>query len=187
MIASLTGIVAEKTDDALIVSIGGVGYEVFATVEDWGAAKTGKEQSFYIYEQIREDAHNLYGFSTLEAKQLFVQLLSVSGVGPKMAMTILSAATLNRLKQAIVSGDPDLLKGIAGVGKKTAERVIVELRGKVKDGGMIGPMTSADPTYQALVGLGYSAAQAAEAVSSVPDSVKGDQARIKAALKVVSK
>jgi holliday junction DNA helicase RuvA len=187
MIASLTGIVAEKTDDALIVSIGGVGYEVFVTVEDWGGAKVGKEARYYIYEQIREDAHNLYGFSMLEAKQLFTQLLSVSGVGPKMAMTILSAATLTRLKQAIVSGDPDLLKGIAGVGKKTAERVIVELRGKVKDGGSLNPMTSSDPTYQALVGLGYTAAQAAEAVAAIPDSIKDDQARIKAALKAVAK
>ncbi len=187
MIARLTGSVAEKTSDALILDIGGVGYEVFVTVEDWGGAKTGAQGQYFIYEQIREDIHNLYGFSTLEAKELFVQLLGVSGVGPKMAMTILSAATLKRLKQAIVSGDPDLLKGIAGVGKKTAERVIVELRGKVKDAGEFAPVSSGDSVYQALVGLGYSAAQAAEAAANVPAEIKDDQARIKEALKAVSK
>lgn len=187
MIASLRGLVAEKTDDALIVEIAGVGYELFVTVEDWGGAKVGKELHYYIYEQIREDAHNLYGFSTLEAKQMFTQLLSVSGVGPKVAMAVLSATSIDRLKQAIVSGDPDLLKGVAGVGKKTAERVIVELRGKFKDNGSLTPMTSSDPTYQALIGLGYTAAQAAEAISTIPADVSGDQARIKAALKVISK
>src|SRR3954471_22806813 len=119
MIATLRGHLAEKLSDSLVLDVGGVGYELFTTVDDWGAAAAGQEVQFYIYEQIREDAHNLYGFRELSSKQLFVQLVGVNGVGPKLAMQILSAAGETRLRQAIASGDPALLKGISGVGPKT--------------------------------------------------------------------
>ncbi len=182
MIGRITGTVTEKLPDSLLVGTEPVEYELFVTTEDWGAAKVGGEGRYYIYEQIREDVHNLFGFSELAAKQLFVQLLSVSGVGPKVALAVLSAASLGRLKQAIASGDSDLLKGTAGIGKKTAERIIVELRGKLEDGDG-GVASSGDAAYQALVSLGYSSIQAAEAVAKVPGEIVGDQERIKAALK----
>lgn len=184
MIATLRGILTEKLDSSLILEVGGVGYELAVTVDEWGSAKLGAETRYYVYEQIREDAHNLYGFSTLASKQLFAQLLTVSGVGPKMAMQILSAAGESRLRQAITSGDPALLKGITGVGPKTAQRVIVDLRGKVEEGA-VGLAPVADPTYQALIALGYTPAQATRAANSVPDSIVGEQERIKAALKGV--
>lgn len=182
MIALLRGTLIEKQDASLILEAGGVGYELTVTVEEWGSAKLGEELRFYIYEQIREDTHNLYGFAELGSKQLFAQLLGISGVGPKMAMQILSAAGESRLRQAIASGDPDLLKGITGVGPKTASRVIVELRGKV-EAGASGLVPVADPTYQALVALGYTPPQATTAVAAIPESITGDQARLKAALK----
>jgi Holliday junction DNA helicase RuvA len=185
MIATISGEIAEKLGDSLIVEAAGVGYEVLVTVEEWGGARVGTGVRLYIHEQIREDTHNLYGFRERSTKQLFTELLTVNGVGPKVALSILSAAGENRLRQAITSGDAALLKGITGVGPKTAQRVIVELKGKVDEGSGLAPV--ADSTYQALVALGYTPGQATEAVGRIPDSVTGDQERIKAALKVVGK
>lgn len=184
MIVTLRGMLTEKLDTSLILEIGGLGYELFVTVDEWGSAQLGNQASYYIYEQIREDAHNLYAFRELGSKQLFGQLLGISGVGPKLAMQILSSAGETRLRQAIASGDPALLKGVTGVGPKTAQRVIVELRGKVEEG-TAGLVPVADPTYQALVSLGYTPAQATAAVAAIPADIAGDQERLKAALRHV--
>jgi Holliday junction DNA helicase RuvA len=186
MIATLHGEITEKFTDSIVVEINGLGYELTVTVDDWGLVKVGSRQRFYIYEQIREDTHNLYGFSEVTAKQLFGQLLGVNGVGPKVAMGILSAAGESRLRQAIASGDPDLLKGVSGVGPKTAQRVIMDLRGKVEEGA-IGLAPVSDSTYQALVALGYTSSQATNAVAQIPEDITDEQARIKAALKGVTK
>jgi len=181
MIATLHGTVTEKLSDSLVIELGGLGYEVLATVEDWSTVRIGATERFYIYEQIREDTHNLYGFRTLSAKQLFVELLGVKGVGPKGALAALSAAGEGRLRQAISMGDPDLLRGISGVGPKTAQRIVVDLRGKVEAGVGLAPVS--DSTYQALVALGYSPGQATQAVAKLSDELTDEQARIKAALK----
>jgi Holliday junction DNA helicase RuvA len=182
MIATLRGTITEKLPDSLILEVGGVGYELTVTVDDWGAARTGAEAKYYVYEQVREDAFNLFGFSELAGRQLFTQLIGVNGVGPKLAMQILSAAGESRLRQAIASGDPALLKGITGVGPKTAQRVILDLRGKVEEGA-VGLAPVGDSTYQALVSLGYTPAQATQAVANLPDDVTDEQERIKLALK----
>lgn len=184
MIATLHGQISEKYPDSLVLETGGVGYELTVTVDDWGSISVGKEAKFYVYEQVREDAYNLFGFSSLSARQLFAQLIGVNGVGPKLAMQILSSAGESRLRQAIASGDPALLKGVSGVGPKTASRVILDLRGKVEEGA-IGLAPVADSTYQALVALGYTPAQATQAVASLPADVTDEQARIKLALKQV--
>jgi holliday junction DNA helicase RuvA len=186
MIATLTGTITEKLPDSLVLEVGGVGYELVVTVDEWGNATTGAQTRYYIYEQIREDAHQLYGFSELSSKHLFTQLIGVSGVGPKMAMQLLSAAGESRLRQAIAAGDPALLKGITGVGPKTAQRVIVDLRGKVEEG-IAGLAPVADPAYQALVSLGYTPGQATTAVANIPTDITDDQARVKAALKGAGK
>jgi Holliday junction DNA helicase RuvA len=187
MIATIEGVVAEKIGDTAIIELGGIGYEVMLPVEDWGNATIGKPAKFYVYEHIREDAHTLFGFSSVGAKQLFMQLLSVNGVGPKVAIQVMSAATLDRLQQALAAGDADLFKGVSGVGKKTAERIMLDLRGKVEATGAAGgSVAHGDAAYQALVGLGYSAQQAASAVAAVPADVIGEQERVKAALKQLS-
>ncbi len=186
MIATLLGEITEKLPDSLVLEAAGVGYELFVAVDTWGGAKVGEEARFYIYEQIREDAHNLYGFRELTSRQLFVQLLGVNGVGPKLAMQILSSAGETRLRQAIASGDPALLKGVSGVGTKTAQRVILDLRGKVEEGAA-GLAPVADSTYQALVALGYTPAQATAAVNALPDDVTDEQERVKLALKGAGK
>ncbi|HVQ44030.1 MAG TPA: Holliday junction branch migration protein RuvA [Candidatus Saccharimonadia bacterium] len=184
MIATLRGVVTEKLETSLVLEAGGVGYELFVTVDEWGSAELGAVATYYISEQIREDAHNLYAFSARASKQLFAQLIAVNGVGPKVALQILSAAGESRLRQAINSNDPALLKGITGVGPKTAHRVIMELRGKVEEGSA-GLAPVADPTYQGLVALGYTPAQATAAVAQIPADISGDQSRLKAALKQV--
>jgi holliday junction DNA helicase RuvA len=182
MIATLSGQLTEKLPSSLVLEAGGVGYELFVTVDDWGAAKLGSSARFYVYEQIREDAYNLYGFATLATRQLFVQLLSVNGVGPKVALAVISSAGEPRLRQAIASGDPALLKGITGVGPKTAQRIMLDLRGKVEEGvAGLAPVT--DETYQALVALGFTPVQATEAVAALPAEVTDSQARLKLALK----
>ena len=183
MIATLTGKVTHKLSNSLVIDINGVGYEVLTTVDDWGAAQLNEIQSFHIYEQIREDAHNLYGFRDVAAKELFVKLLSVNGVGPKVALATLSAAGVDRLAQAIGSGDSSLLKGVSGVGKKTAERIMVELAGKVTT--VNAPIH--DETYQALIGLGYSNSQAADAIANLPSDITDVGERVKLALKGIGR
>ena len=188
MIATLSGKITQKNLDHIILEVAGVGYEVFLATDDIGSTSSGQTATFYIYEHIREDAHLLFGFSQPESKRVFMQLLSVSGIGPKVAMAVLSAASIDRLKQAVSGGDPELLKGVAGVGKKTAERIIVELRGKLGEAsGGVTLAASGDSAYQALLGLGYSSAQAAQAVAELPPDLKDEQERIKLALRQVGK
>lgn len=183
MIATLTGLISEKLSDTLVLEVGGIGYAVYTTMDDLSRLGTGSTAKLYIYEQIREDTHNLYGFQEYSSKHLFTQLLGVSGVGPKLAMQILSSGE-SRLRQAIAAGNPALLKGVSGVGTKTAERVIVELKDKLGSGGVgLAPVT--DETYQALVALGYSPAEATDAVSKLPPDLKDPGERVKQALKQV--
>lgn len=188
MITTIEGVISEKLTDSVVVELGGIGYEVMVSVVDWGSVAVGASAKFYIYEHIREDSHQLFGFTERRAKDLLIQLLTVNGVGPKVAMQVMSAASIDRLSSAIATGDTELFKGVSGVGKKTAERIMVELKGKVAIGaeGVIGvgaDVSSGDPAYQALIGLGYKPVQAAEAVAAIPADITDEQARVKAALR----
>lgn len=187
MIASISGKITAKAGDRVVIETGGLGYEIFTTAADLATLKEGSQGQLWIYEQIREDLHNLYGFASPESRDFFISLISVNGVGPKVAMAILAAATLSQLQRAVVSGDPELLKGVAGVGKKTAERIIIELKGKVGGLESVSSTLSSDSAYQALLGLGYSAGQASEAVAKLPADITDDSARVKAALKELSR
>lgn len=183
MIARIRGRLIEKHFETAIVDVGGLGYEVWALPTDLSELHEGEEVIFIIYEHIREDTHVLYGFRSGEAKEFFGRLLSISGIGPKVALAILSSTSLDRLKQAIATGDPDMLRGVAGVGAKTAQRVILELKGKLDQ----MATSSGDETYQALVGLGYTSAQAAQALADLPGEVTDPAERVKLALKGMSR
>lgn len=189
MIATIEGTVSEKLSGSVVVELGGIGYEVVVPVSDWGSVAQGSSVKFYIYEHIREDSHQLFGFSARADKELFILLLSVNGVGPKVAMQVMSAASGDRLRSAIASGDSSLFKNVSGVGKKTAERIMVELKNKVGVSGegaieIAGvEVAGGDPAYQALIGLGYKPAQAATAVAAIPVEVTDEQERVKLALK----
>jgi holliday junction DNA helicase RuvA len=190
MIATLRGKIAEKTLDMIVVESGSVGYGLYVTFEDYGALEEGHEAKLYIYEHIRENSHDLFGFRTRETKLLFEQLLSVNGVGPKMALSILSVASSQAVRQAIASGDTKFISQATGVGKRVAERVVVDLKDKV---GLVATAeatdfltTSADPNdeaLQGLVALGFTVQDAAEALKKV-DTKLPPADRIKEALKV---
>jgi Holliday junction DNA helicase RuvA len=189
MIATLKGKVAEKTPHMVIIECGGVGYGLFVPFEDFGALEEGQEIKLHIYEHIRDNAHDLFGFRNIESKLLFEQLLSVNGVGPRMALSILSIASLQNVRQAIATGDTKFISQAVGVGKRVAERVVVDLKDKVglmADEDAVDFLTATanpnDEALQALVALGYSVQDASAALKKV-DQKLPTEARIKAALK----
>jgi Holliday junction DNA helicase RuvA len=191
MIATLTGTVAEKIADVVVLDVRGVGYGVLVANEDFGHLVPDQPAKLYVYEHIREQAHDLYGFITLDTKSLFEQLLGVNGVGPKMALNVLSIGSSNDVRQAIATGDTKFIQGAQGVGKRVAERVVVELKDKV---GLEGVELSAtgllqsdrtviqDEAAAALIALGYSPQDAVTALAEVPAD-QPTEARIKQALK----
>jgi Holliday junction DNA helicase RuvA len=190
MIATLEGLITEKLGDTVVLQCGGLGYGLNVSFEDFGALETGKPAKLYVYEHIRDNAYDLFGFRSLEAKRLFELLLSVNGVGPKMALAILSIASLGHVRQAIAAGDTKFITQANGVGKRVAERVVVDLKDKV---GLAASedatgflTTTADPSdeaLQGLVALGYSVQDAAEALKKV-DTKLPPADRIKQALKI---
>lgn len=189
MIATLTGKISEKIADLITINCGGIGYGVAVTFEDLGTLNTGEETKLYIYEHIRENEHSLFGFRNLQTKQLFEQLLSVNGVGPKMALSIMSLANSSQVRQAIAGGDTKFISQAVGVGKRVAERVVVDLKDKVglaaNENATDFLTTSANPNdeaLQGLVALGYSVQDAAAALKNVDEKLSAED-RIKAALK----
>ena len=190
MIASLRGTVSEKHADTVIVDCGGVGYGVLVSAADFGGLATGAETKLYIYEQIKEDAHDLYGFRSLDGKQLFEQLISVKNVGPKVAMSVLNIGSANDVRAAIAGGDIKRLQTAKGVGKRAAEQMVVELRDKIgapaselaEDIVSRGGVNLHDEAVQALVSLGYSESDAALALKPIDASLPVED-RIKTALK----
>jgi Holliday junction DNA helicase RuvA len=189
MIATLSGKISEKTGESIVLECGGVGYGLLVTFEDFGALNAGEAAKLYIYEHIRENSHDLFGFRKLETKYLFEQLLSVNGVGPKMALSIMSVAKSGEVRKAIAAGDTKFISQATGVGKRVAERVVVDLKDKVgltSDENATDFLTTiADPgdeALQGLVALGYSVPDAAEALKNVDEKLPPAD-RIKQALK----
>ncbi|HSX27844.1 MAG TPA: Holliday junction branch migration protein RuvA [Candidatus Saccharimonadales bacterium] len=187
MIAHVAGEVVEKTADALIIDVGGIGYEVQVAAGEFEAAVLGEHIKLYTYDHLRETAHELFGFSSLTAKRLFEMLISVSGVGPKMALAILSLGDAEGIRSAIASGDSSFVQRASGVGKRIAERIAVDLRDKVGLPGAQPVASSAnvavarDDALDALLALGYNLQQANAALQEI-DPQLDTQAKIKLAL-----
>lgn len=190
MIATLSGVVSETADDTVILEVAGVGYEVLLTVVDHGSLRAGTETKLYIHEHLREDTHDLYGFTKPDAKQLFEQLLSVKNVGPKVALAVLGLGGTDTVRVAIASGDVRLLQTAKGVGKRAAEQMVVELRDKVglpsgqgaEDIVNRGSVDTSDEAVQALLALGYSEVDAQTALHGIDPKLSTEE-RIKQALK----
>ena len=159
MIAYLKGKVFLKINKSIILLVNNdsLGYQVFLSQLDLDKLELKQEVEFFIFSSIKEDAFDLYGFCDIEAWDLFKNLISVSGVGPKSAINILGLAKIEELKQAIVSGDPSILQQVSGIGKKTAERLVVELKEKISsDANILLKLDNQDEQLvQALVSLGY--------------------------------
>ncbi len=187
MIAQLTGQVAYKTDKHVIINVGGVGYEVSCNKSVLLSIQAEQTLKLFTYLAVREDAMDLYGFLTPEELAFFKLLLTVSGIGPKSAMNILDVAKPKEIKRAIARQEPGLLQSVQGLGKKTAEKIVVELKDKV-DYLAEGPGDADEAAVlQAIVGLGYSVAEARLAVQSIGREVATLEDKIKAALRLLGR
>ncbi len=191
MIAHLRGVVEEKFgSNGLILDVNGVGYEIIAPVPDFEMVGLGEERKFYTYHAVRENAEELYGFSSLAAKKLFELLISVQGVGPKAGVAILSLAEAEEVRNAIANADSAFISKAAGVGKKSAERVIVDLRDKVGIPSRYGATeiisgntnNEPDEALDALIALGFPLKEATAALEKVDSNLPVEE-RIKLALK----
>lgn len=190
MIAHLDGVVAEKFGSSIIVDVNGVGYEVALTSVDYDSAVVGEKKKFYTYHSVRENAEELFGFSSLAAKKLFELLISVNGVGPKAGMSILSLAPAEEVRNAIANADTAFVSKAAGVGKKSAERVIVDLRDKVGLPSHIGATEivgaknddEPDEALDALIALGFPLKEATAALSKIDKNLSVEE-RVRLALK----
>ena len=176
--------------DMVVLDVHGVGYGLQVTAEDFGRMYLEKPAKVYVYEHIREQAHDLFGFISLDTKQLFEQLLGVKNVGPKVAMAVLDIGTAASVRGAIAAGDVKLLQSAKGVGKRAAEQIVVELRDKVglspsdaAEGIATRPgINTQDEAVEALISLGYSPQDATLALKSIDPTLPVEQ-RIKLALK----
>ena len=193
MIAILNGTVSEKLGELVVVDVHGVGYGLLVTAEDYGRLAVGQEAKVYVYEHIREQAHDLFGFTAKDTKNLFERLLEVNGVGPKMALNVLSIGSAQDVRQAIASGDVKYIQQASGVGKRVAERIIVELKDKLglagidlESTGLLQGDAVSDEAIEGLVALGYTPVDATRALSKVDPSLPTAD-RIKQALKEAAK
>jgi Holliday junction DNA helicase RuvA len=189
MIGRLSGVIAEKSPPQVLIDVAGVGYELdvpMSTFYNLGAL--GARTVLLTHLSIREDAHQLFGFLTSEERTTFRQLIRISGIGPKMALGLLSGLSVSELSQAVTAQDAGRLTKVPGIGKKTAERLLLELRGKL--GADLGaPVAVSGAAHadilQALIALGYSDKDASAALKVLPPDV-GVSEGIKLALKKLS-
>ena len=186
MIARLRGTAAGRTPDGLVVEVGGVGYLVAATPSAVRKADGTEELVVETYLHVREDALQLYGFAERAERELFIQLLSVNGVGPKVALAIVSGSPADELRRAIVREDTARFQAIPGIGKKTAERIVLELKEKLAVAA-VAPVAGADVdehvvARNALVELGYSIADAERALAET-DVASAPEERVRQALR----
>jgi Holliday junction DNA helicase RuvA len=184
VISRLRGTPVGRTIDGLVVDVGGVGYLVSATPSILRRAEGAGEVTVETYLHVRDDALQLYGFADAAERALFVQLLGVSGIGPKVALAVVSSASADELTRAIALRDAARFQAIPGIGKKTAERIVLELEGSVADA---PPISAADGPRElvardALVELGYSVVEAEQALASVDPELPAEE-RVREALR----
>ncbi|HEX6461893.1 MAG TPA: Holliday junction branch migration protein RuvA [Candidatus Saccharimonadales bacterium] len=190
MIAHVSGVLAEKFLSSVIVDVGGVGYEVFVSALDYEAATLNEPVKFYTHHHVREQEQSLFGFTSLSAKRLFELLIGVQGIGPKAALAILSLAPSEQVRSAVANGDVGFIQKASGVGKRSAERVVVDLKDKV---GLPSSSYAHSPAAQtisvieddaldALMALGFTLNDASQALQNVEASLPVEE-RVRLALR----
>lgn len=190
MIAHVAGVVVEKFNSSIIVDVNGVGYEIQVATGDFDETLLNSNVKFYTYHHVREQSEELFGFSSLMAKKLFELLITVQGVGPKAALAILSLSNTESVRSAIANGDVAFITKASGVGKKTAERVAVDLSDKVGAATHSYSMTlnsgadanNSDEALEALMALGYNITDASKALDGIPEGLPVSE-RVMRALK----
>ena len=187
MITFLRGIIIESLPTRVTVEVGGIGYEVLISLSSFDKLPApGKEVKLLTHLVVREDAHVLYGFATLEERSAFRKLIRISGVGARTALSVLSGLSVAELAQAVTLQDSARLTKVPGIGKKTAERLLLELKGKISEVESKSASGTASDVVNALVGLGYSEKEAQNAVKGLPPGLAVAEG-IRAALKALAK
>jgi len=183
MITFVEGVLEEKDPTRVVVNVGGVGYELFIPLSSFDKLPpVGEKCRLLTYDHVREDVHSLFGFATGEEREMFLRLIDVSGVGPRLGLTTLSGLSVRDIKAAVVQGDVKRLSSISGLGKKTAERLVVELRDKIGEGEAMEAVAGGEKTGDtrmrdamlALISLGYKQADASKKVRNVFPSMGTD-------------
>ena len=192
MIGFLEGTVLHIEGRFALIMVGGVGYKVFVTTETQSALKKQKEKpaKLWTYLAVREDALDLYGFLEKKEQEFFELLITISGIGPKSALNILSVTTIENLRRAIASGETAYLTKISGIGRKIADKIVLELKDKIdflegeEDSSTVKEETDA---LEGLKALGYGEREGRDALKKLPKDIAGTSARLKAALKLLGK
>ena len=186
MIASISGKVIQLTKESVIIDINGLGIEVFVPKTLLGETESGDLLYLYTYMLVREDNISLFGFSSLEEKQLFLQFLAVGGIGPKLSLAILSSLSIDNIRSAILSEKPDYFSRVPGIGKKTAQKIIIQMQGKLPDSDGLGIRSITDvddAVVDALITLGYSVVEAQTALQAIPKDTPDDvESKLRVAL-----
>jgi Holliday junction DNA helicase RuvA len=185
MIAKLNGKIDLLRDNYVIVDVNGVGYKVFVTVHTFGMIAGKQAVELYTHTYVREETLALYGFVEIEELEMFELLISISGIGPKAAMGILAIADPKTIGMAVLNEDPSILTRVSGVGKKIAQRVILELKNKITDmpSHEKAQLESDSDAFEALVAMGYSVSESREALKLISNDIKDVGERVKLALK----
>lgn len=198
MIGKLTGVVDSVNVNNLILDVNGVGYLVWCSQDTLQTNKPGEKLSLFTYMAVRETALDLYGFVEVNDLSFFELLLNVPGIGPRSALAVLNIAPVDMMADAISMGDSSYLTKVSGIGKKSAEKIVLELRDKVahllgKNAGTEAEQSTSSiarkddiDTLEALKTLGYSQTQARDALKELPETLTGVQDRLRAALKILS-
>jgi Holliday junction DNA helicase RuvA len=190
MIGSLRGPVTHVGIDHVLVELGGIGYRVVVSPANLARLRPGSEAHLFTHHLVREDQQALFGFARIEELAFFELLMTVSGVGPRLALAITAAHAVTKLQLAIVTDDVDVFTSVSGVGRKTAQRIILELKEKVHAAGIAaggGGAAADSDVMAALESLGYTATEARRAAGAVAGGEGGLDARIKAALQELSR
>lgn len=187
MIASIQGKIIDKNDTSLVISLNGLGMQVFAPLNVVDRVKLQEEIFLYTYLAVREDSLTLYGFENKEQLNFFYMLIAVNGVGPKLGQTILSHVDTQTIRRAVITDEPELLHRIPGVGKKTAQKILLHLEGRIENTDSLSPiaqMSSVDTSImEALTALGYSVVEAQSALQSISgDAPDDEETRLRMAL-----
>ena len=190
MIASISGKVLLHDDESLVVDVGGVGLRVYSTREVCSQARAGEPIFLHTHLVVREDALTLFGFDSEKERDFFLLLLGVNGIGPRIALATLSTLSIDAIRRAVLSEQPEVFSRVPGIGKKGAQRVFLHLQGRVGEGEAFAASSAPDidaMVLEALTGLGYSVIEAQTAIQSLPKDAPEDvETRLMLALQFFS-
>jgi len=185
MIGHIKGTVLETNTEYALIDVGHIGYIVFATPDTLHTIGKTKTVALWTHLAVRENALDLYGFIEKDELEVFELLLSVSGIGPKSALGILSITTVETLRKAVAEENSTYLTKVSGIGKKTAQKIVIELKDKLGAGGESDSLKGDEDALEALVAMGYSLSEVRKALRSLPQTLEGSNERLREALKLL--